>query len=235
MSTPPKRGRSTQRSPRMRTTTRSTSSRSIASARSTGVKRTWPMRQGWNNKLADPFPARQFAILRYSQNITLDASQALPASYVFRANSIFDPDYSGIGHQPYGHDTYQRIYQNYRVKKAVITVSSSSTGANNILGVTHRATPNVITQNENIREVKGTRFTALCNDPASNKIQTSSQLNDAISYDDQSAKFGSNPVDQSYFHVWTASNGAADPTTLAICVDIVYYVDMWSPLALGLS
>lgn len=231
-----KRGRSrTPRSGSARRRQMASVSRSVSRARSTQISRTWPMPMSWGNGLADPFPNKQFAIMRYSENITLDATVTTPSSYVFRANSIFDPNFTGIGHQPYGHDQYAAIYKYYRVKKAVITVSSASTGANNVLGVTHRATSTVISDDEHIREMKGTRFTALCNDPASRKVQMVSSLKESMNPSDQTAQFGTNPTDQTYFHVWTAPQGAAEPTALALLVDIVYYVDMWEPIALGVS
>jgi len=38
-----------------------------------------------------------------------------PQVYRYNLNSVYDPNRSGIGHQPYGHDTLITIYNRYRV------------------------------------------------------------------------------------------------------------------------
>lgn len=38
-----------------------------------------------------------------------------PAAYVFRANSLFDPDFTGVGHQPRGFDQLMALYERYVV------------------------------------------------------------------------------------------------------------------------
>lgn len=54
------------------------------------------------------FPQRMFKTFTFSlgsqklQQVTVD----LPVSYIFRGNSMFDPDQSGIGNQPRWYDTF---------------------------------------------------------------------------------------------------------------------------------
>jgi len=43
-------------------------------------------------------PATRIAKLVYNDTITLTSSSGLMATYRFRTNSIYDPDYTGIGH-----------------------------------------------------------------------------------------------------------------------------------------
>lgn len=47
--------------------------------------------------------------------------------HTFRANSIYDPDYTGTGHQPFYHDELAQLYSNYVVIgfKATFVVSST--------------------------------------------------------------------------------------------------------------
>lgn len=225
------RSRGSTRSRTMASVSRSRSARSIT----TNLTRTWPMPQGWNNKLADPFPTKQTAIFRYSANIAIDASSITATSHVFRTNSIFDPDWTGTGHQPYGHDQYAAIYKHYRVTSSTLTATSASQGSNNVLGVTLRSSSTAITDPENIREVKGTRFVALSASLDSRSVAMSSNLNNAIVTENQQSLFGSDPIEQDFFHVWIAPNGAAEPTNQAILIDIVYYVEMWEPIILGSS
>jgi len=68
------------------------------------------------------FPSTKTVALRYLDNFTLDASATGSAVHVFSINSIYDPNVSGVGHQPMFHDNYQSIYGSYRVNYATITV-----------------------------------------------------------------------------------------------------------------
>jgi len=47
-------------------------------------------------------------------------------TYIFRLNSLFDPDYTGGGHQPMGHDELATLYDNYQVTKVTWHVYSAN-------------------------------------------------------------------------------------------------------------
>lgn len=64
------------------------------------------------NRALHPIPQRFITKMKYSQVIT---TAAVTGSYVMNLNSIFDPDRSGGGHQPYGFDTLASLYNRYRV------------------------------------------------------------------------------------------------------------------------
>jgi len=55
--------------------------------------------------------------MRYSSNFTLTVGMALSSEYIFRANSLFDPDKTGVGHSPRGFLNLAAVYQKYRVDK----------------------------------------------------------------------------------------------------------------------
>lgn len=69
--------------------------------------------------------------MRYNDGITIDPGVGFIGAHVFRANSIFDPDFTGVGHQPMGHDTWATLYEHYTVVGAKITCTfySTTTGA----------------------------------------------------------------------------------------------------------
>jgi len=49
------------------------------------------------------------------------------ASYQFNLNSIFDPNRTGTGHQPYGRDTFDTLYNRYRVISCRYAIAVAST------------------------------------------------------------------------------------------------------------
>jgi hypothetical protein len=64
------------------------------------------------------FPSRNCCRLKYSDFITLNPGSldsGVPKVHHFRANSCFDPDYTGVGHQPRGFDEQSAIYDHYTV------------------------------------------------------------------------------------------------------------------------
>nr|QKN88897.1 MAG: capsid protein [Cressdnaviricota sp.] len=64
-----------------------------------------------------PFGDRVIIPLRYSETILTTTTTSVPSFYGFNLNSVFDPNQTGTGHQPYGFDQYAALYNRYRVFK----------------------------------------------------------------------------------------------------------------------
>ena len=78
------------------------------------------------------FPNTKTVALRYVENVTLDGSASGTVVNVFRVNSIYDPNYTGAGHQPMFRDNYAAIYEQYRVNYATITMVALDTHVVNV-------------------------------------------------------------------------------------------------------
>lgn len=63
------------------------------------------------------FPPRLFTKNKYTAMIDLANAAVTAQSYLFNMNSTFDPDRTGVGHQPEGRDTLSTVYARYRVHK----------------------------------------------------------------------------------------------------------------------
>lgn len=237
------RGRSTSRSARGRKRGISTLSRSTGrSSRSVNsndgaARRGYPRAQAYS-MYYDPFPRVMRAILRYSDVVTINAVPGYAAGHVFRAGSIRDPDYTGIGHQPYGHDTYAGIFNHYRVVKSVCKIVNTTAGANNIMSLTlHDDTASVSDYNL-LREMKPGKFIPL--------NQTHETVGLAMTYNsvqafpgqvsDTTALFGNDPAEEMYFHISVeGSNQSLDPSNVSIAVSIEYYCEFSELKNLGTS
>lgn len=64
------------------------------------------------NRALHPIPSRFITKMKYSDTV---AVTTLANTFAFNLNSVFDPNRTGIGHQPYGHDTLSTLYNRYRV------------------------------------------------------------------------------------------------------------------------
>lgn len=81
------------------------------------------------------FPDGVRTYLTYAQIISI-APGAQSGQYTFRGNSVFDPDYTGGGHQPVYRDIFATVYSRYRVLGSKIIVSVANEQASSALQIT---------------------------------------------------------------------------------------------------
>lgn len=74
------------------------------------------------------FPKERTVRLRYCQSVELSSTTGVLTAHWFRANSLFDPDYSGTGHQPLLFDQYALMYNHYQVLGSKIQVTMTPVG-----------------------------------------------------------------------------------------------------------
>lgn len=216
--------RSGSRSKRVRRVSRSQSSLVRAPARRPGGY-LWGPGNNYLSKYFDPFPIKAHYTLRYSDQITLNPGAGANGLYRFRANSLFDPDHTGVGHQPYGHDTLQSIYDNYVVDRAVITLVPTQFG-NTVCTYGLRvceagATPGI----HLAREMKGTTMSTTSIGAAPSAISRTYQRNKMWPIEkDTSAYFGTNPDEPVFFEIFMQGpNGTVDPGSVDFMINITYY------------
>jgi len=84
------------------------------------------------------FPNSIITKLRYSEVTSINSTTGSLAKYAFSANSVFDPNFTGTGHQPLYYDNYAAIYDQYCVigSKIHVTFIPRSTTLNCIVGIT---------------------------------------------------------------------------------------------------
>lgn len=63
------------------------------------------------NRSLQPIPSRYICKMKYAANVVTNVD----SQYVFNLNSLFDPERTGGGHQPYGYDPLAGLYNRYRV------------------------------------------------------------------------------------------------------------------------
>lgn len=208
-------------------------SRSVSRRRpsTSGVTKTWPLNRGYASPYFDPFPNQMRNILRYSTTINLDPVAGLPQHYLFRATSIFDPDATGTGHQPYGHDTLASIYNHYQVDECIITMTSTSVGTNGIFGITVTDDSSVNSDFDTVREQKGATFASIAASP--NPVRVMSKYVRKATFPvetalDTVANYGANPTENTFFDVWAEGNlPGNNPTAMSFVITLSYKVRSW--------
>jgi len=189
----------------------------------------------------NPFPTSTICTMKYCSTFQLEPAQLTTAYALFNANSIYDPDVSGLGHQPYGHDQYQALYNHYRVEKSRISItfisSVDSTLGACYVGIALKDDTTTETNIDTVREAKGSKGAVLT---ALSKKTITAGYNAKIQfpkiYQAITAQFGANPTEQAIYQIFAVPVNAADnPGTVSCVVTVHYTVLCWELKDLGQS
>lgn len=160
------------------------------------------------------------------------------ANYTFRGNSVYDPNYTGAGHQPGYYDILTQIYGRYRVLSSTIRVEVSNTSAATpvLFAIVPDTDPITFTSFQDAAENPRAIVSKMC--PVSTRIPYS--LKKQMSTKVQLGLRGSEINDEDYSHTsaanpnnmwyWNTFFTAADQATTFYCsvrFRLVYYVQVY--------
>lgn len=189
-------------------------------------------------------PVKRTVKMRYCQQFVMTSTSGTMATQVFRSNSIFDPDLTGVGHQPLGHDEWAVLYNNYKVKQARITLQPGNTNTNPvILAVTRTDSTTGASGNmDSVCEQPATKWVTLATSTGGPSARTlkmgyvSSKQYPQLGKDDSlRPAFGNNPAEGNYWVVKMQSIDAGQTINLPILVTIDYIVELSVPKILTQS
>nr|QTE03423.1 MAG: capsid protein [Phoenicurus auroreus CRESS-DNA-virus sp.] len=194
------------------------------------------------------FPKAIVTDLRYRSNLTITSTSGAVNYNVYRANSVFDPDQSNIGHQPMFFDNYANIYNNYRVLGSKITVTFTplqdfSDTANNVISTrgpwligingtnattSYSATPETrMEANDSICALLNSRQGADGVMTLTDTFNSETTLGRPVQDDVNSAAVTGNPSQQWYWQPWVADYSGGT-SSVVITVDIEYSVEFFN-------
>lgn len=178
--------------------------------------------------------------LKYVQAFTLTPDSSSVQYKEFRANSLFDPDYSVGGHQPYGFDQLATFYQHYVVIGSKITVTPSKDADltyGGAFGVTLSSTSGLLTgyTATELMERPETKGYALMVQSASGmssgpllrargffSAKKYFGIATVVGHTQHQASVGANPTEDALFSVWYGSTQSSTPTACNFVVEIEY-------------
>ena len=195
------------------------------------------------------FPAQCTVKLAYVDSISLDAIAGPDqfVYYIFRANSCYDPDYTGVGHQPMGFDEYMKLYDHYQVKWSSIKVTNMPTQATGnatpiVWGVHISDAPNTLASMNNVNQLMEQRNTGpfklgglrdSTTNTRLNTIRRSCNIRKFVGNKDPSLLRGdsvSQPAEEVYYTIWaTARSSAFNPGAEAFDVHMEFIVTFTEP------
>lgn len=205
--------------------------------------------------ILEGFPVRKLVKLRYVTEITINPVLSGFAVHEFRTNSVFDPDFTGVGHQPMGFDEWASLYERYHVLGSRITVqntlsTNSSTNAAyfgvTVYGTTGQLSTTYAGSVTGVLESKLTGRTRVIagnanNNPISQILSRKFSSKkffgkkDVLDDPDIGASVGSNPANVAFFGIWAGAIQGNDPPALEFKVTIDYIVMFHDPFLVAQS
>jgi len=178
--------------------------------------------------------------LKYSESFSLTYVSGIPNEYQFRLNSIFDPNYTGAGHQPLGHDQLATIYGRYRVfgcsYKLTIVPNNSTVEAITVVptnsvttfstyddAVEQRASKSLTTHVQDTCYLRG--YISLPSVTGVTKTQYKTD-------DRFQALFNTSPTEVIQLHIAGLSSSS---TTKNYRIDMLFHVELFDPIQLTQS
>jgi hypothetical protein len=187
---------------------------------------------------------RTFVKLPYAtelKDVTTTTSFAL---WQFRSNSIYDPDFTSIGHQPRGHDEWAVMYRSYRVHGVLVEVFGNvfTTGMSSIFGIyPHRTTayPSTV---EALMESPDAKY-KMVGDDEQGYIKkyvsnahifgvSKSQYKNDLEY---ASAFGASPIKEGSISVLFCNQNMTTSTSHNLRVKLTYMCELFDPVLLAQS
>ncbi len=183
--------------------------------------------------------------MKYTDLITLSNFAVGQDFHIFRAASIFDPDFTGVGHQPMGHDQWANLYQRYRVlgcnlKATFINQSLTLSEAEHV-GMCVAETTNLGLARD-MAEQPTNRQSLL--GPTGNQTWSGSIYCDLAKFEgdpgakydkDYSSDMNNNPPRDIFFYVWAQDIDGDDSVEVTCLVELEYTVRLYDRVDLTRS
>lgn len=193
------------------------------------------------------FPTNRVVKMRYVQANLLTSTSGVIAQQFFRANSIFDPDFTAGGHQPLGRDQWAVFYNEYVVLGAKLKARF------NFISGTVPIQVGVFLNNSST--TTGTSFSELneqgrCKDNVLNassaskstvitKTYSAKRFHNVVDVKDNVATLGAvmstNPTAIADYVVFAQAQDTSGTVSCRVLIEIDYIVSLSSPNEIGQS
>lgn len=186
---------------------------------------------------------------RYTDTITLDPTSGGNIAYhTFSANGLYDPDITGVGHQPMGFDQLIGVvYNHYTVigakLRATFMSQNSTTTGQAYVGIMQLAGSSPVSTSFNdVAESKHSKLNTMRSmngggrTSVVSKISLSKWLGQKVLQEDANAGTSTtNPTEQVYWAVYASSNfaGTTDPAPMRVLIEIEYVAILHEPRQLA--
>lgn len=206
-------------------------------------KRTYRKKRQYRRKgpstVMGPLSNRLKTTMIYHDSFTLDVGAAgTPAIYQFTANGLYDPNITGVGHQPRGFDQLTPLYDHYVVIgcKLTVTAQNTDTGNANILAMLVKDNTTALLSDNDILENRYVKYTTLAPEGSGPntksmtiKVNPNKFLGRSKPLADSELKGSSsaNPFEQCFIQLYAIPMPGAFDTNRLYCRVRIEYTALW--------
>jgi len=194
----------------------------------------------YTKTLSMPVADKIYTKFRYSEALTMSMPGATILYRYTYQTSLFDPDQSGIGHQPLWRDQMVGLYNKYRVHgiKYKYTIIGPTDGKFINGAILHQPVPGGENNLNTIRERRNSKPFVIRNGNAGNVVIKGYMptgkphgltKDEMMADEDFEADMGSNPTRMSFLEIYGCCVDGA--SALKIQVDLEYYAELYSRVA----
>lgn len=193
-------------------------------------------------------PRQHTTKLVYTTKFVMNQTTGTVWTYAYRGNSLYDPDYTGVGHQPRGYDQLAALYKGYRVNgcKLELMGVSPATGDGGCMEIVAFPTVEVndltAEDPEYLAELPGASMMIL-NQGESKKVTLYNSTASALGITKQKARnddiytasVGYNPSIVWYYQLLAQVSDESTTMDAFLYLKLTYYVTWYEPIQLTLS
>ncbi len=194
----------------------------------------------WILRLPMILPDSAMIPFKYVQTATL-VNVAGAGTIVMRMNSIFDPNQTGGGHQPAGHDQWANFYSHYEVLSSSIKAVAFPPDVNPcrlIIGPTQSLTPilgSILAENAYGKSTYVNNATLGVTNILKNYISVRKFEGRNTASVNFTAAFGTNPTNSRFWQVSLESLTATSIADIPLDIEVIYYTKMFGRISLSQS
>lgn len=187
--------------------------------------------------LRAPLPLKMITKMKYNDTYNLSSGPST-AVRVFNAGSVFDPDTTGIGHQPRAFDQLMPLYDHFVVigsKCKVTFCHDASSNNNSIVGITLKDSAVVYSAiNDYMEGTKDKHRILNLRDQPETVVQTYSPkkflgVSHPLSSEELKGTIAASPTESAYFHVYNGPLSSGTSGLVQFNLDIEYIVAFIEP------
>lgn len=187
--------------------------------------------------------------MRYAEGSNLNPGVAgVLSTHVMAANSIYDPNTSGTGHQPLGYDELAVFYDHYMVVRSKVTATFTSSDLTvsapatvgifltDVSSLTATDPNTIVEQNRAVHRLYPyPRETALTLSKVFTAKKFFNYKDDKDNLRTYGASFGLNPTEGAFFVVFAGNQHSADTALIYVNILVEYDVLVSEPDELAAS
>jgi hypothetical protein len=189
-----------------------------------------------------PLPHTLRTKLKYAEHVVITGTSGALGLYVFNASSLYDPNYTGTGHQPRGFDQLMPLYDHFvvtksRAKVQFVPTSTSATMAGIAVSATVNNQGDWDDYAEGPYSVCGALDAAVTSGglrvlqlDISYDAKKNLGIPDPLTADKLQGTISANPVDNAFYHIFIQHAGETNSVSCNVLVEIEYECAFIEPL-----